>query len=151
MSSSGHQYLKHIVWKRTLKNKANSDIKILHLLFLAINSFDFINFIPQLYIYITKCVSFCVQICFQRKQQNQQKYFFCFKIKPSKSNRRMVAWFNTGNFFQNWKKGDRIMKLNVFDISSAHISKWELVCKFGVIFHICIIISCLGSRFHAWN
>ena len=29
---------------------------------------------------------------------------------------------------------------------SAHISKWELVCKFGVIFHI-FIISCLGSRF----
>ena len=34
---------------------------------------------------------------------------------------------------------------------SAHISKWELVCKFGVIFHIFIIISCLASRFHAWN
>ena len=33
---------------------------------------------------------------------------------------------------------------------SAHISKWELVCKFGVIFHI-FIIFCLGSRFHAWN
>ena len=33
---------------------------------------------------------------------------------------------------------------------SAHISKWKLVCKFGVIFHI-FIISCLGSRFHAWN
>ena len=27
----------------------------------------------------------------------------------------------------------------------AHISKWELVCKLGVIFHI-FIISCLGSR-----
>ena len=26
---------------------------------------------------------------------------------------------------------------------AAHISKWELVCKFGVIFHI-FIISCLG-------
>ena len=34
---------------------------------------------------------------------------------------------------------------------SAHISKWELVCKSGVIFHIFIIISFLGSRFHAWN
>ena len=33
---------------------------------------------------------------------------------------------------------------------SAHISKWELVCKFGVIFHI-FIITCLCSRFHAWN
>ena len=33
----------------------------------------------------------------------------------------------------------------------AHISKWELVCTFGVIFHIFTIISCLGSRFHAWN
>ena len=33
---------------------------------------------------------------------------------------------------------------------SAHISKWELVCKFGVIFNI-FIISCLCSRFHAWN
>ena len=33
---------------------------------------------------------------------------------------------------------------------SAHISKWELVCKFGVIFHI-FIISCLCSRFNAWN
>ena len=33
---------------------------------------------------------------------------------------------------------------------SAHISKWELVCKFGVIFHI-FIISCLCSQFHAWN
>ena len=33
---------------------------------------------------------------------------------------------------------------------SAHISKWELVCKFGVIFHI-FIISCLCSRFHVWN
>ena len=33
---------------------------------------------------------------------------------------------------------------------SAHISKWELLCKFGVIFHI-FINSCLGSRFHAWN
>ena len=33
---------------------------------------------------------------------------------------------------------------------SAHISKWELVCKFGEIFHI-FIISCLCSRFHAWN
>ena len=32
---------------------------------------------------------------------------------------------------------------------SAHILKWELVCKFGVRFHISIIISCLGSRFHA--
>ena len=32
----------------------------------------------------------------------------------------------------------------------AHISKWELVCKFGVIFHI-FIISCLCSRFHVWN
>ena len=31
---------------------------------------------------------------------------------------------------------------------SAHISKWELVCKFGVIFHM-FIISCLCSRFHA--
>ena len=34
---------------------------------------------------------------------------------------------------------------------SAHILKWELVCKFRVRFHIFIIISCLGSRFHAWN
>ena len=33
---------------------------------------------------------------------------------------------------------------------SAHISKWELVCKFGVIFHI-FIISCLCPRFHVWN
>ena len=33
---------------------------------------------------------------------------------------------------------------------SAQISKWELVCKFGVIFHI-FIIACLSSRFHAWN
>ena len=33
---------------------------------------------------------------------------------------------------------------------SAHISKWELVCKFGVIFHT-FIISCLCSRFHVWN
>ena len=33
---------------------------------------------------------------------------------------------------------------------SAHISKWELVCKFGVIFHISII-SCLCSRFHVRN
>ena len=33
---------------------------------------------------------------------------------------------------------------------SAHISKWELVCKFGVIFHI-FIISCLCSRFHLRN
>ena len=33
---------------------------------------------------------------------------------------------------------------------SAHISKWELVCKFGVIFHI-FIISCLCSRFHIRN
>ena len=33
---------------------------------------------------------------------------------------------------------------------SAHISKWELVCKFGMIFHISII-SCLCSRFHVWN
>ena len=33
---------------------------------------------------------------------------------------------------------------------SAHISKWELVCKFGVIFHI-FIISCLCSRFHVRN
>ena len=32
----------------------------------------------------------------------------------------------------------------------AYISKWELVCKFGVIFHI-FIISCLCSRFHVWN
>ena len=34
---------------------------------------------------------------------------------------------------------------------SAHIFKWQLVCKFGVRFHIFIIISCLGLRFHAWN
>ena len=37
---------------------------------------------------------------------------------------------------------------------SAHNLEWELVCKFGVRFHIFIyiyIISCLGSRFHAWN
>ena len=34
---------------------------------------------------------------------------------------------------------------------AAHILKWQLVCKFGVRFHILIIISCLGSRFHAWN
>ena len=33
---------------------------------------------------------------------------------------------------------------------SAHISKWELVCKFGVIFHI-FIITCLCSRFHVWD
>ena len=33
---------------------------------------------------------------------------------------------------------------------SAHISKWELVCKFGVIFHI-FIISCLCSRFQVRN
>ena len=33
---------------------------------------------------------------------------------------------------------------------SAHISKWELVSKFGVIFHI-FIISCLCSRFHVRN
>ena len=33
---------------------------------------------------------------------------------------------------------------------SAQISKWELVCKFGMIFHI-FIISCLCSLFHAWN
>ena len=33
---------------------------------------------------------------------------------------------------------------------STHISKWELVCKFGMIFHI-IIISCLCSRFHVRN
>ena len=33
---------------------------------------------------------------------------------------------------------------------SVHISKWELVCKFGVIFHI-FIISCLCSRFHVRN
>ena len=33
----------------------------------------------------------------------------------------------------------------------AHISKCELVCKFGVIFDIFLIISCLGSWFHAWN
>ena len=33
---------------------------------------------------------------------------------------------------------------------SAHISKWDLVCKFGVIFHISII-SCLCSRFHVRN
>ena len=33
---------------------------------------------------------------------------------------------------------------------SAHLSKRELVCKFGVIFHI-FIISCFCSRFHAWN
>ena len=33
---------------------------------------------------------------------------------------------------------------------SAHISKWELVCKFGVISHI-FIISCLCSRFHVRN
>ena len=32
---------------------------------------------------------------------------------------------------------------------SAHISKWELVCKFGVIFHI--FIFCLCSRFHVRN
>ena len=30
---------------------------------------------------------------------------------------------------------------------SAHISKWELVCGFGVIFHM-FIVSCLCSRFH---
>ena len=34
---------------------------------------------------------------------------------------------------------------------SAHISKWELICKFGVIFHIFIVIPCLCSRFHVWN
>ena len=34
---------------------------------------------------------------------------------------------------------------------SAHILKWELECKFGVRFHIFIIISCLGSRFHTCN
>ena len=34
---------------------------------------------------------------------------------------------------------------------SARILKLELVCKFGVRFHISIIISCLGSRFPARN
>ena len=34
---------------------------------------------------------------------------------------------------------------------SDHFSKWKLVCKFGVLFHIFVIISCLGSWFHAWN
>ena len=31
---------------------------------------------------------------------------------------------------------------------SSHILKWELVCMFWVRFHICIITSCHGSRFH---
>ena len=34
---------------------------------------------------------------------------------------------------------------------SAHVLKWKFVCKFRVRFHIFIVISSPGSRFHAWN
>ena len=49
---------------------------------------------------------------------------------------------------RSWCKVRKILYMIVH--FSAHISKWELVCKFGLIFHI-FIISYLGSRFHAWN
>ena len=48
-----------------------------------------------------------------------------------------------------WGRGKPLASCMIVHFS-AHISKWELVCKFGVMFHI-FIISCLGSRFYAWN
>ena len=49
-----------------------------------------------------------------------------------------------------WGRGWTTCLLNDSPLT-AHILKWELVCKFRVRFHISIIISCLGSRFHALN
>ena len=36
------------------------------------------------------------------------------------------------------------------DVKTSYTCLWELVCKFGVIFHM-FIISCLCSRFHVRN
>ena len=57
--------------------------------------------------------------------------------------------FRLSNWFSLWRLGSWMNHLIVH--FSAHILKLELVCKFRVRFHIFIIISCLGSRFHAWN
>ena len=45
---------------------------------------------------------------------------------------------------------NKVHGVNMVVHFSAHISKWELVCKFGVIFHI-FIISCPCSWFHVRN
>ena len=57
------------------------------------------------------------------------------------------------NWFSLWRLGPWMNHFPPawYPTFSAHSLQWELVCKFGVRFHIFIIISCLGSRFHAWN
>ena len=67
-------------------------------------------------------------------KDNQQE---CFRLSNWLSLRRLGPWMN------------HLPPCMIVHFS-AHISKWELVCKFGVIFHI-FIISCLCSRFHVWN
>ena len=47
-----------------------------------------------------------------------------------------------------WGRGWTTCLLHDSPLFGSH---FKMVCKFGVIFHMFIIISCLGSRFHAWN
>ena len=49
-----------------------------------------------------------------------------------------------------WGRGWTTCLLHDSPLFGAHISKWEFVCKFGVIFHI-FIISCLCSWFQVRN
>ena len=47
-----------------------------------------------------------------------------------------------------WERGWTTYLLHGSPLFGSH---FKLVCKFGVIFHIFIIVSCPGLRFHAWN
>ena len=69
-------------------------------------------------------------------------YISCFPCCPHKSDWNMVH-------VHGCAVDEPLVSCMIVHFS-AHISKWELVCRFGVIFHI-FFISCLASRFHAWN
>ena len=78
---------------------------------------------------------------------------------------RITAWNKKSVFAQGWEVSIQFITLLIYAIAAfgavdeplascmivhflAHILKRDLVSKFGVRFHIFIIISCLGSRFH---
>ena len=62
---------------------------------------------------------------------------------------RGVSGLATDSPCSVWGRGWTTCLLHDSPLFGSHF-KWELVCKFGVIFHI-FISSCLCSRFHVWN
>ena len=62
---------------------------------------------------------------------------------------RGVSGLATGSPCGVWGLEWTICFLHDSPLFGSHFS--VLVCEFGVRFHIFIIISCLGSWFHAWN